>query len=154
MKDKLAKFFSAIKRNITLTACVALVFLIVIVFVAVFSDADEGEVSNFEWGDGITEGIPAFSGENETFDIAENGEYAVAYYTNVTGEQASVYVHELEKELNTEFSKNGYPRVAIHGEKLIALHYNVTEMTFSVTVTVKSNGELSTENTQSGAQEQ
>lgn len=154
MKDKLSRFFSALKRNITLTACVCLVFLILVIFVAVFSKSNETATHDFRWGDGITEGIPAFSGENETFDIGENGEYAVAYYTNVTGEQASVYIDTLEKELNVEFSKNGYPRVGIHGDKLIAVHYSVTEMTFSVTVTAKSNGEASTENIQSGVHEQ
>lgn len=154
MKDKLLQILSAAKRNIKVTASVASVFLVVIILVAIFSDsnANGGTPSEFRWGDGITEGIPAFTGENAVFDAGENGEYAVAYYENVTGEGASVYIAKLEKELGVHFGKNGYPRVAEYGEKLIAVHYNVTEMTFSVTVTAKSNGEISSDNTQSGAQ--
>lgn len=154
MKEKISGFLSALKRNITVTACIALVFLVIIILVAIFSDSEETAENNFSWGDGITEGIPSFNGENEKLDVGENGEFAAAYYTNVTGEGASIYIHKLEKELDVKFSENGYPRVAVYGDKLIAVHYNVTEMTCSVTVTVKNKGELSTENTQSGAQEQ
>ncbi len=151
MKEKLISFFSAVKRNLTLTACICTVLLIVVIFTAVFFGSNQADAPDFEWGDGITEGIPAFSGENEVFEVGENGEYAVAYYTNVTGEQADEYIDTVERELGVEFSENGYPRVAICESKLIAVHYNVTEMTFSVTVTVKSNGEISTDITQSGA---
>lgn len=155
MKEKLIGFLSAVKRNITVTACVALVFLVIILLVAIFSEAeDAGTAQSFDWGDGITEGISAFTGENERLDADENGRYAAAYYTNVTGESAESYIAKLESELNIQFSENGYPRVATYGEKLIAVHYNVTEMTFSVTVTAKGDTAASAENTQSGEQEQ
>ncbi len=147
MKDIASRFLSAIKRNLTLTSCVCLVFLVIVILVAVFSNSDETATPDFEWGDGITEGIPAFSGENEAFDADDSGKYAAAYYTNVTGEQASAYIDTVERELGVTFSNNGYPRIAVRDGDLIAVHYNVTEMTFSITVTAKSNGETSTDNT-------
>lgn len=152
MKEKLLKILSAAKKNITVTASVALVILIAIVLIAVFSDSNESATPEFKWGDGITEGIPAFSDEYAKLESDGNGKYAVAYYTNVTGKQASDYIALLEAELNLNFSDNGFPRVAIHGESLIAIHYSVTEMTFSVTVTDKSNGDEISENTQSGVE--
>ena len=155
MKDKIIGFLSAVKRNITVTACVALVFLVIIVLVAVFSESLETASSeDFSWGEGITEGIAAFQGENEKLDFGKNGSYATAYYTNVTGENVNGYIEKLENELNIRFGESGYPRVAEYGEKLIAVHYNVPEMSFSVTVTAKGDTAAFTENTQSGVQEQ
>ncbi|MBR5286879.1 MAG: hypothetical protein IKU30_08285 [Clostridia bacterium] len=154
MKEKLKGFLSAVKRNITVTASVAAVFLVIIILVAVFSEAEEASTAKeFNWGDGITEGICAFTGENERLDADENGKYAAAYYTNVTGESVDGYIARLESELNIQFGENGYPRVADCGERLIAVHYSVTEMTLSVTVTAKGDNAIYTENTQSGEQE-
>ncbi len=151
MKDKIGGLLAALKKNLAVTACVALVFLVIIVLVAVFSSAeDAGSAQDFEWGDGLTESIPAFSGEDEILTAGENGEYAAAYYSKVSGESVEAYIQTLEQELGIDFGEGEYPRSAVYGEKFIAIHYNVTEMTFSVTVAAKSVDISSTENTQIG----
>lgn len=105
------------------------------------SESVSEEVSNvkessLEWGEGITSDIPQFSGKADSFD--QNDSYASAYYSDVTIEQANEYAEKLQEELNVTFSySDKFPRSAIYGEKIIVIHYNVTEMKLSVTV-VKS----------------
>ena len=148
MKDKINGFLAALKKNITITSCIALIFLLIIVIVAVFSTAeDSASGNNANWGEGLTENLPAFSGENETITSGENGEYVAAYYNNVTGEQVETYIQTLAQELGIDFSEGVYPRSAIYDDKVIAIHYNVTEMTFSITVASKNAEISSTENT-------
>ena len=155
MKEKFSQILTSLKKNLTVTACVALVFLVIIVLVAVFSTADEAATEDTKsWGDGITDGIPAFDGENGEFAFGDSGEYAAAYYKNVSSEQTEEYIKMLESELSVEFTDGEFPKSAIYGEKIIALHYNITEMTFSVTVAKKGDSEASKEITQSGEEQQ
>lgn len=154
MKEKISQILASLKKNLTVTACVALVFLVIIVLVAVFSTAEEEVQGNAEWGDGITEGIPEFDGENGEFAFGDADRYAAAYYKSVSSEQTKEYIKLLEDELSVEFTDGEFPKSAIYGEKIIALHYNITEMTFSVTVAKKGDSEASKEITQSGEEQQ
>lgn len=93
-----------------------------------------------QWGIGVTEGIPAFSEVADRLDLDNSG-YGTAYYSGVTMEQANGYAEKLSDELGITFSQEQtFPRSAIWEEKIIVIHYNVTEMKLSVTVTEKSNG--------------
>ncbi len=86
------------------------------------------------WGEGITSDIPQFSGKADSLDL-DSDEYASAYYSDVTIEQANGYAEKLQNELGITFSySDKFPRSAIYGEKIIVIHYNVTEMKLSVTV--------------------
>ena len=86
------------------------------------------------WGEGITSDIPQFSVEADSLDLDSDG-YASAYYSDVTIEQANSYAEQLQDELGITFSySDKFPRSAIYGEKIIVIHYNVTEMKLSVTV--------------------
>ncbi len=93
-----------------------------------------------------SQSIPEFSKEPKTTDKAENGEYIAYYYEDVTSEQVSEYVVLLERELNISFKSEIYPKTAVYGEKLIAIHYNVTEKKLSVTIAEKEYNENSKNN--------
>ena len=62
--------------------------------------------------------------------------------------QINEYIKLLERECKIKFDGEKYPRKAIMGDKIIVIHYNVTEMNFSVTVA--STGDIA--NTVSGDQ--
>lgn len=132
------------KENITafikrykyiLLAAAALLAVTVILIAALPSDGDS-EQPLPDWGEGVTEGIPEFSQEY----VSNSGGtgYAAFYYENVTSEQVGEYTALLERECGISFSSDKYPRSAKYGEKSITIHYNVTEMKMSVTVTVNS----------------
>lgn len=141
MTDKLTKIINTLKRHIAAFSCLAALFLTVLIVVAVFSFAEEEASEAGDWGDGITEGIPAFRPGTEELVFGGDGSYAAAYYSEVTGEQAETYIAALEAECGIAFGGAQYPRTAVYGEKLIAIHYNATEMKLSVTVTLKNIGE-------------
>lgn len=114
--------------------CIAAVAVMVIVLVLVFAlGGNGGEQNDISWGSGLTESVPEFDGEAVAFESGEG--YAAAYYNNVTSEQVEAYTERIETECGTEFSSDKYPRSAIAGDKIIVIHYNVTEMKMSVTVT-------------------
>lgn len=142
--DRLIDFIKKYKYSVIGGVC-ALVALAVVIIIASGSGGEDGQ-SVADWGEGITEDIPEFSSEYSSHTGGEG--YAAFYYENVTGEQVQIYTAQLESELNIKFSSTKYPRSAIYGEKIIAIHYNVTEMKMSVTVTQNS-----TESTQSGEQQ-
>lgn len=141
MKEKVLNF---IKTHALLSCviCAFVVALLTSVIVAAImmpdseiehSDTESEEMRHdIEWGDGITDGIPEFSGDPVSVEGTDS--YAAAYYEGVKSEQIAEYTSQLESELGIKFSSEKYPRSAVWGEKMIAIHYNVTEMKLSVTV--------------------
>ncbi len=107
---------------------------------------EEGDKDHSETESASSESIPEFSKKPEAIDQAENGEYVAYYYNDVTSEQVSEYVALLEKELKISFKSEIYPKTAVYGEKLIAIHYNVTEKKLSVTIAEKEYNENSKNN--------
>lgn len=86
-----------------------------------------------QWEDSpLTAGIPAFS-ENADKIVLGDG-YAAAYYSGVGSDEINAYVDSLGKDPGVRFGSSGFPRTAVYGEVTVALHYNVTERNFSVTV--------------------
>lgn len=123
-----------------LVALSALIIVIVVLVIALSSGSEEPDDTESvapKWENALTDGIPAFSEGYVNLDIGES--YVAAYYERVESATVSEYVKTLENELGVSFSKEKFPYTAVYGEKIIALHYNVTEMRFSVTVTEKSN---------------
>lgn len=116
----------------------------VIVLIAVFAGNSEAPQEEFEWGDGITEGIPEFAQEYKA--CAGNESHRAFYYENVSVAQVEEYTALIEAECNIQFSSDKYPRFAKHGDVSVVIHYNVTEMKMSVTLT-------NTESIQSGEQQ-
>lgn len=122
---------------VALAALVIGITVLVIVLSGGSDNDDDSESVAPKWENALTEGIPAFSEEYVNLDIGES--YVAAYYERVESATVSEYVKTLEAELNVSFSKDKFPYTAVYGDKFIALHYNVTEMRLSVTVTEKSN---------------
>ncbi len=158
MKNKITEF---IKTKPILawaigTVAVALVVACAVsgIFLAVHSsDDDENDEMNGDvnWGEGVTESIPEFepkSDSEKSIKRTENG--VVAYYSEVTGEQVDEYTALVAKECGIKFTGDKYPRSAVYGDRIIAIHYNVTEMKMSVTVVKNSENDKLSKNQQIG----
>lgn len=144
MKEKLTdilnKAISFVKKNTALAVCVALavVIIVTVIIIVTASGGSNRNDADKKWGEGITESIPEFDGVCDSLEM--NGDsYCAAYYSDVTGDEVAEYIAELEKECNISFNSDKYPRSAVYGDKIIAIHYNVTEKRFSVTVVSKAN---------------
>ncbi len=151
MKEKIKvywqKFKTALDKYLIQVTCAA-VILLVIAFACVacniINNATEtqntsSEISEtvLEWGSGMTEGIPAFSGEIISKEIKEKG-YSAVYYSNATLEQVENYINQLETQLNVDFAESEmFPKTVLWNQKLITLHYDSAEMKLSVTITEK-----------------
>lgn len=122
---------SKLALGITIGVAVALLALIIIII------ALPDKTEDVSWGEGVTEGIPSFSNEYSSFRSDES--YMTAYYTDVTTEQINEYISKLENDCGIKFNSDKYPRSAIYNDKLIAIHYNVTEKKFSVTVSLQGD---------------
>lgn len=129
IKNKLMS--SRLALGITISVAVLLVVL-VIVIIALPNDNQE-----LEWGEGITEGIPSFSSEYNAFRADDS--YMTAYYTDVTTEQITEYAQKLESDCGIKFNSDKYPRSAAYNDKIIVIHYNVTEKKLSVTVSLQGD---------------
>lgn len=135
--NKIAEYVKSNRKTSTvIVGSAVLVSVIIIVLAISLSGGDD--MPEASWGIGITESVPEFSGSAETLDIASDGSYAAAYYNGVTTEQVNGYILQIEQECGVQFTGDKYPRSAVYGERIIAIHYNVTEMRFSVTVTQKN----------------
>lgn len=130
MKEKLLQLLKKYKYYLI----GALVLLaIIITVIAIIAGGGKNDEDDVKWGDGISKGIPRFDVKGET--VVSGDGYLTAYYKNVSGDSIDAYVEKLEATLKIDFGGDIYPRTAIYGDKIITLHYNVTEMKFSVTVT-------------------
>lgn len=112
----------------------AVVLVLALIITVIAWPSGEKEI---EWGEGITEGIPSFSDNYSSFSSDES--YMTAYYTDVTSEQINEYLSKLENDCGIKFNSDKYPRSAIYNDKIIAIHYNVTEKKFSVTVSLQGD---------------
>ncbi len=109
------------------------IFLLLLTLTAVLCGCSEQKPKD-GWGTGITQGIPEFDHVSESYTVSEDGSYAVAYYNNVSGDEIAKYLSTLA-ESGINLKSGVYPASAILEDKIITVHYNVTEMLFSVTVT-------------------
>ena len=140
LRHILNKVTGYVKENKLLAISAALVITVVIVGVLLLALRSDGKkVVDYNWGDGITEGIPAFSKSEENLSVAEDGSYVAAYYTEVTIAQVEEYIDFVETACNIEFRGEQYPKTASCDGKIIAIHYNVTNMQLSVTVVPEYN---------------
>ena len=142
-KEYIKSLFSTKKARIIAIISLALLLIAFIVIAAVSCGEDEAVGEELEWGSGITENIPSFEGECAS--VKGGNGYLAAYYENVTVEQVEAYTDKIESECNVSFSSSKYPRSAIYNDGIIVIHYNVTEMKMSVTVTTETR-----ESTESG----
>ena len=133
---KLKTKITSSKRNLGITAgAVALIVVLIIVIIAWPSEEQE-----IKWGEGITEGIPSFSSEYNAFRADDS--YMTAYYTDVTTEQVTEYASKLETDCGIQFNSDKYPRSAIYNDRIIVIHYNVTEKKLSVTVSLQGDNTI------------
>lgn len=135
--NRVLSYIKTHKREVIIALSVLLLFVALTVVICLLVNGNS-EPQN-KWGSGITEGVPEFSGESCSVDISADNSYAAAYYENVTSEQISEYISQIEETLGVEFNSEKYPRSVVCGDKIIALHYNVTDMRFSVTVAAKAD---------------
>lgn len=131
MKEKIYNF---LKNNTALVLCGLAVAIMIVVLVLVFAlGGSNDEKNDISWGMGLTESVPKF--ENTAESIENGNGFVTAYYNNVTSEQVEAYTERIESEMGIKFLSDKYPRSAIGEDKIIVIHYNVTEMKMSVTVT-------------------
>lgn len=132
MKEKIYNF---IKEHNALVLCGAAIVAMIVVLVLVLSlRGSESAQEDISWGEGLTESIPRFEGSNE--ERIESGDsFVAAYYNNVTSEQVEEYTSLIESECGITFSSDKYPRSAVDEGRVIVIHYSLTEMKLSVTVT-------------------
>ncbi len=83
----------------------------------------------------VSQVLPEFFKSPDSVDVSDG--YAAYYYSDVTENDVSEYVSKLEKELGVKFENEIYPKTADCGDKIIAIHYGVTEKRLSVTVAEK-----------------
>ena len=114
------------------TSVLVAVLAVVLVCVLRSDTAERDDEDKPDWGMGITENIPCFSEKMDNFTCTDD--YAAAYYSNVSSEQVEEYTARISEACGIQFQGQKYPRTAVYGDRIIALHYNVTEMRFSVTV--------------------
>ncbi len=140
MKDKLNKALDFIKKYklaFSVGVAIAVVLIVVLIIVAVSGASDDEQGSRYDWGEGVTDGIPEFSAKTDSVNVSSK--HAAAYYSEITSEQVNEYIALVEKECGVKFEGEKYPRSAVLEDKIIVIHYNVTEMNFSVTVAAKGD---------------
>ena len=138
--NKVIDYINDHKKGAALVSSACLIAVATIILICVYASGDgrrSREPDETGWGNGITEDIPCFSEDADSFKLTD--EYAAAYYSDVKGEQVEEYVEILAEKCGVKFESDKYPRSAVLGDRIIALHYNVTEMHFSVTVTLREN---------------
>ncbi len=138
IKTTKTKTVEFVKTNVALSVGIAALVLAIVVFIVIACMG--GNAPNGDWGKGLTEGIPAFSGEYTSLESSDN--FTAAYYSDVTSGQIDEYVSKLENDCGIKFGSNLYPRSASYNDKLVVLHYNVTEKKFSVTVSLKGDSTI------------
>ena len=143
MKEKIIELFKKAvafaKDQKILVICSAAALAVIITGAVLIAASGEDNVNNDsenEWGIGITENIPEFEGECDGIMLEEN--FGTAYYSNVKSDEIEAYISKIETECGVEFEGDKYPRSAVYGDRIIAIHYNVTEMKFSVTVVTET----------------
>ena len=133
MKEKALNFLKKYKYY---AIGVIVLLAVIITIVCIVASNGKSDESDAKWGDGLSKGIPHFIGRGEV--VTSGDGYIAAYYNDVSSESIEEYVLKLESTLKIDFEGEKFPRTAIYGGKIITLHYNVTEMKFSVTVTTNN----------------
>jgi hypothetical protein len=130
------KIIDYTKSHLPLVGGIALAIIVLAIILIVALGGGDGDTG--EWGEGITKDIPEFASNSESMEFGTDNTYAAAYYTDVTSEQVAEYIGKLETELGARFTSDKYPCSAVLEDRIITLHYNVTEKRFSVTITAKT----------------
>jgi hypothetical protein len=138
IKNAKTKVVEFVKTNVALSVGIAALVLATVAFVVIACMSGNAPATN--WGTGLTEGIPAFSGNYTSLESSDK--FTAAYYSDVTGEQIDEYISKLENDCGIKFKSEMYPRSASYNDKLLVLHYNVTEKKFSVTVSLKGDSTI------------
>ncbi len=137
--DNLKKLINENKKKFTVMVAAFLAIVAITILVCTFTLGNKGveETENdFGWGQGLTQGIPQFSQEAERIQQDEN--FVAVYYNNVKSDDVAKYIELLGEECGVKFEGRQYPKTATLDDKIIAIHYNVTEMRFSVTIAKKN----------------
>ena len=139
--DKVRDYVNGHKKTVAIVTSVCLIAAAatILTCLSIYDNgkSKKGETDESGWGSGITENLPCFSEEADSLKLTD--EYAAAYYSGVKGEQVDEYIALLTEECGVKFEGNKYPRSAVFGDRIITIHYNVTEMHFSVTVNLREN---------------
>ena len=137
MKKGFNSIYDFAKKNFALTlgTCAALIIVVVVVVALAANGSGNGK-----WGRGVTSGVPMPSGlDASSVNVTKN--HAAAYFEDVTGEEVSAYIELVEDKCDVVFESDRFPRTAELDDKIIVIHYNVTEKKLSVTVAAKGDNE-------------
>ncbi len=138
MKNNVNKITKFIKQHlgITLGACCGIVVLIVVIVAL-----SAGGGSSEKWGKGITNDIPLPDGIKATsVNVSET--HAAAYFEDVSSDEVNEYIALVEEKCGVAFESQKFPRSTSFNDKLIVVHYNVTEKKLSITVAAKGDNEV------------
>ena len=137
MFEKILDKIKAHAKTIIFTAVSVFIVVLVIVTAA-------GRENKTDWASSpVTADIPEFTAAKGDIEIGEG--FAVGYYENVTSAQIAEYESLLAEKLGMVFPPKEFPCAKEYDGRLIILHYNVTEMNFSVTVTKTDKDTVSEE---------
>ena len=137
MLEKILDKIKAHAKTIIFTAISVFVVVLIIVTAT-------GREKGTDWASSpVTADIPEVTAAKGDIEIGEG--FAVGYYENVTSAQIAEYESLLAEKLGMVFPPKEFPCAKEYDGRLIILHYNVTEMNFSVTVTKTDKDTVSEE---------
>lgn len=131
MKRFFEKAADYIKNNIISLSVILLVLTVGIICLLSLNSGSDQAVG---WPDTeLTEGIPPF--ESVPISVSENENATAIYFSEVHREEADSYALKLESALEVSCGNTkGYPKSFLLKEKSVTLHYNASELSFSVTI--------------------
>ena len=136
MKSFLKKIVNFAKDHFGLTLGILSVSIVAIVILTTILSG--GTQASGRWGKGITKGIP-MPDDIKSVSVNVSDSYAAAYFEDVSSEEVSEYISLIEDKCDVVFTNDRFPRSAVSEDKIIVIHYNVTEKKLSVTVAAKGD---------------
>lgn len=121
-------------RKAVLTAVILIAVVIIIIAVVSSAKHSNSQAESTWRGSPLTESIPEFAQNADSIKITKTS--AAAFYSEVSSSDIAQYVERLRDDCGVDLSGEGFPRSAVYGDRVIALHYNYTDRKFSVTVAI------------------
>ncbi len=137
MKEFFEKAVDFAKNNlISLSVILAVLAVGAVCLISLGGDEQEA----LQWPETeYTDGVPVFEGTPVA--VTENDSSVAIYFDGIHREQADKYASELESSLKkpSGSSPKGYPKTFFLDDRSVTLHYNASELSFSVTIAKNIN---------------
>lgn len=119
-------------RPLVIGVIAVLVAVTVLIVCLAGSGGEQSSEASCDAAD-YSEGYPEFDGELIKKELLDSS--TVYYYSDVHREDVDAYAKLLEQECGASFGSSGYPTSIVCEDVVITLHYNASELEFSVTFT-------------------